>query len=61
MLSSPYVHDAITERKSREWFHGFKNGDFNVKDLLSCGREEDFEDSELEELIKEDSSSSKKG
>jgi len=35
--------------KEREWFQRFKNGDFDVEDWHSGGREKVFEDTELED------------
>ncbi|GFW95806.1 uncharacterized protein TNCV_5023411 [Trichonephila clavipes] len=32
MLSNTYGEAAISERTYREWFHRFKNGDFDVED-----------------------------
>jgi len=40
--------------KEREWFQRFKNGDFDVEDRHSGGREV-FEDAELEALLEQDS------
>ena len=39
----------------REWFQRFKNGDFDVEDRHSGGREKVFEDAELEALLEQDS------
>ena len=55
MLSSTYGEDCISERTCREWFQRFRNGDFNVEDRHSGGREKVFEDAELEALLSEDS------
>ena len=46
---------AISERMCREWFQRFKNGDFDVEDRHSGGRENVFEDAELEALLEQDS------
>ena len=55
MLSNTYGEAAISERTCREWFQCFKNGDFDVEDRHSGGREKVFEDSELEALLEQDS------
>ena len=39
MLSNTYGEAAISERTCREWFQCFKNGDFDVEDRHSGGRE----------------------
>ena len=49
MLSNTYG-EAASERTCREWFQRFKNGDFDVEDRHSGGREKVFEDAELEAL-----------
>ena len=51
MLSNTYGEAAISERTCREWFQRFKNGDFDVEDRHSGGREKVFEDAELEALL----------
>ena len=43
MLSNVYDEAAISERTCREWFQRFKNGDFDVEDRHSSGREKVFE------------------
>ena len=55
MLSNTYGEAAISERMCREWFQRFKNGDFDVEDRHSSGREKVFEDAELEALLEQDS------
>ena len=55
MLSNIYGEAAISERTYRQWFQRFKNGDFDVEDRHSGGREKVFEDAELEALLEEDS------
>jgi len=55
MLSNIYGEAAINERTCREWFQRFKNGDFDVEDRHSGGREKVFEDAELEALLEQDS------
>ena len=42
-------------KECREWFQRFKNGDFDVEDRHSGGREKIFEDAELEALLEQDS------
>ena len=54
MLSNTYGEAAISERTCREWFQRFKNGDFDVEDRHSGGREKVFEDAELEALLDQD-------
>ena len=55
MLSNTYDEAAISERMCREWFQRFKNGDFDVEDRHSGGREKVFEDAELKALLEQDS------
>ncbi|KAG5323721.1 MOS1T transposase, partial [Pseudoatta argentina] len=50
-----YGEAAISERTCREWFQRFKNGDFDVEDRHSGGREKVFEDAKLEALLDQDS------
>ena len=50
MLSNTYDEAAINERTYHEWFQRFKNGDFDIEDRHSGGREKVFEDAELEAL-----------
>jgi len=50
MLSNTYGEAAISERTCREWFQHFENGDFDVEDRHSGGREKVFENTELEAL-----------
>jgi len=47
MLSNTYGEAAISERMRREWFQHFKNGDFDVEDRHSGGREKVFEDARI--------------
>jgi len=54
MLSNTYGKAAISERTCPEWFQRFKNGDFEVEDRHSGGREKIFEDAELEALLEQD-------
>jgi len=55
MLSNTYGEAAISERTCREWIQRFKNGDFDVEDRYSGGREKVFEDAELEAVLEQDS------
>ncbi|GBP63530.1 Mariner Mos1 transposase [Eumeta japonica] len=55
MLSNTYGEAAISERRCREWFQRFKNGDFDVEDQHGGGREKVFENAELEALLDQDS------
>ena len=55
MLSNTYGEAAISERTCHEWFQRFKNGDFDVEDRHSGGKEKVFEDAELEALLEQDS------
>ena len=55
MLSNTYGEAAISERTCREWFQRFKNGDFDVDDRHSGGREKISEDAEVEALLEQDS------
>ena len=55
MLSSTYGEDALSKITNREWFQRFKNGDFDVENWHGGGKEKIFEDSELEELLADDS------
>ena len=54
MLSNTYGEAAISERTCRE-FQRFKNGDFDVENRHSGGREKVFEDAKLEALLEQDS------
>ncbi|KAG5323515.1 MOS1T transposase, partial [Pseudoatta argentina] len=49
-----YGEAVISARTCREWFQRFKNGDFDVEDRHSGGREKVFED-KLEALLDQDS------
>ncbi|GFV76369.1 mariner Mos1 transposase [Trichonephila clavipes] len=55
MLLNTYGEAAISERTCREWFQRLKNGDFEVEDQHGGGRENVFEDAELEALLYQDS------
>jgi len=60
MLSNTYGEAAISERTCREWFQRFMNGDFDVEDWHSGGREKVFEGAELEALLEQDSCQNQK-
>ncbi|EGI58374.1 Mariner Mos1 transposase [Acromyrmex echinatior] len=60
LLSNTYGEAPISERTYHEWFQRFKNGDFDVKDRYSDGREKVFEDAELEVLLDQDSCQNQK-
>ena len=55
MLSSTYGEAAFNDRTCHEWFQRFKSGDFGVEDRHDGGKENIFEDSELEALLAEES------
>ena len=55
MLLSTYGDAALNERTCREWFQCFKSGHFDVEDQHGGGIKKNFEDSELEALLAEDS------
>jgi len=61
MLSNTYGEADISERMCREWFQRFKNGDFDVEDWHSGGREKVFKDAELEALLEQDSCQNQEG
>ena len=49
-----YGDAALSETTCRDWFHRFKEGDFDVDDRPREGRPKAFEDAELEALLDED-------
>jgi len=55
MLVEVYGDTAPTDKSCREWFWGFKDGDFSVEEPCS-GQPKKFEDKELEALFEEDQS-----
>ena len=55
MLSTTYGEAALKERTCHEWFQRFKRDDFDVEDWHGGGKENIFQDSELEALLAEDS------
>ena len=54
MLSTTHGEAALSERMCHEWFQRFKSGDFDVEDRHGGGKENIFEDSELEASLTED-------
>ena len=54
MPSSTYSEAALSERTCREWLQRFKSGNFNVEERHGSGKENIFENSELEVLHSED-------
>jgi len=54
MLSNTYGETTISERTCCEWFQHLRNGDSDIQDRHSGGREV-FKDAELEALLHEDS------
>ncbi|GBP90764.1 Mariner Mos1 transposase [Eumeta japonica] len=60
LLVGTYNEADLSERTCREWFQKFENGDFDVEDKDSSGRPKIYEDAELEELLKKDSSQTQK-
>ena len=55
MLSSTYGEAALIESTCREWFQGFKSGDYDVEGRHGSETEKICEASELEALLAEDS------
>ncbi|GJQ65920.1 hypothetical protein Trydic_g4020 [Trypoxylus dichotomus] len=49
-----YQDAALSETACRDWFHRFKDGEFDVNDRPSEGRPKTFEDTELGALLDED-------
>lgn len=56
MLMDAYDTYAPSKTTCRDWFHRFKDGDFEVEDHERSGRPKLFEDDELEALIDQDPS-----
>ena len=52
-LQKVYGDAALSETTCRDWFHRFKDGDFDVDDRPREGRPKTFEDAELEALLDE--------
>lgn len=55
MIVETYGECCISERTCREWFHKFKNGEYDVEDKERPGPVKKFEDADLETLLDEDS------
>ncbi|VVC25899.1 Transposase, type 1 [Cinara cedri] len=55
MIVETYGERCISERTCREWFHKFKNGEYDVEDKERPGPVKKFEDAKLETLLDEDS------
>ena len=53
-LQKVYGDAAQSETTCRDWFHSFKDGDFDVDDRLRNGRPKTFEDAALKALLDED-------
>lgn len=51
ILLDTYGEQAPSQRSCREWFHRFKNDDFELKDKKRSGPPKKFEDSELQALL----------
>ena len=54
-LQKVYGVAALSETMCCDWFHRFKDGDFDVDNRPREGRPKTFEDAELETLLDEDS------
>lgn len=50
-----FNNSALSERNRREWFHEFKNGEFDVENKERRETLKVYDDVELEELLEEDS------
>jgi len=55
LLFEAYGNCAPSERTCQEWFHRFKNGDFDVNDKERSGQPKKFEDTDLQALLDENS------
>ena len=55
MLVETYGEAASSERRYREWFQKFKNGEFNIEDKERSGRPKVYEDAEFEALLDQNS------
>ena len=49
-----YGEDALNVRTVRRWFCRFRSGNFDLKDMERTGRRSDFDESQLNSLIKKD-------
>ena len=56
LLVETYGEATLSERSCREWFHKFKNGEFDMEDKERSKRPKVYEDAELEALLDQDSS-----
>ncbi|VVC25357.1 Hypothetical protein CINCED_3A024439 [Cinara cedri] len=55
MIVETYGERYISKRMCREWFHKFKNDEYDVEDKERPGPVKKFEDVKLETLLDEDS------
>ena len=55
MLLSTYGEATLSEKTCRAWFQRFKSVNFDAKERHGGGKETFFIDSELQELLAEDS------
>ena len=53
-LQNVYRDAPLRETTCRDWFRGFKDGDFDIDDRPRERRPKTFEDAELEALLDED-------
>ena len=53
-LQKVYGDAALSKTTCRDWFHRFKDGDFDVDNRSREGRPKTFEDAELEALLDKD-------
>ncbi|GBP50093.1 Mariner Mos1 transposase [Eumeta japonica] len=60
LLVEAYNEAALSERTCCEWFHKFKNGDFDIEDKDRIGSPKICEDAELEKLLEKDLSQTQK-
>ena len=51
LLVKTYGEAALNERRCREWFRKFKNGEFDIEDKERSGMPKVYEDVELEALL----------
>ena len=50
-----YGEGVIGESMARKWFAKFKNGNFDINDMLHSGRPSEFDEDHLKALLKEES------
>lgn len=60
-ICSACGNDAITERVCQKWFTTFLSGDFNINDILRCGRPTKVDSSDVKEMVKANSSRTIRG